>query len=234
MAAAIVCRIRADDPRAARGRRRGGRRARAAPAAARSTSSRVIAPSGPGAADRGRIDAELAASFRAGGEMRSRARRRRPGRARARARVLPGPAGDGRRGRGTPAPRAPAHPRGSSASTGPVGHRRRRAATRMRLDHAAHEDLDVDQPLVGLDLGDDVAARARASPGCLRQATSVPARHVGAEDGHDELSHRRREHRPDRRRRSSPAAAAPRPPGAWRTGSAPRRCRRARTGPSRS
>ncbi len=51
------------------------------------------------------------------------------------------------------------------------------------LDHAVVEDLDLDLGLVGVDHGDDVAARARGRPGCTRHSRIVPASMSAPSDG---------------------------------------------------
>ena len=80
-----------------------------------------------------------------------------------------------------------------------------------RLDHAVVEDLDLDQPLLGLDQRDDVAARARGRPGCTSHSTRVPTpcRRRARACGTQPLPAHHLRRRPPRR--SPPPAAAPPP-----------------------
>ncbi len=93
------------------------------------------------------------------------------------------------------------------------------------LDHAAGEDLDVDEPLVGLHLRDDVPAFHRLAR-LLAPGGERAGAHVRGQDRHHELSHGLPASR-ELPRRSWPPGAGPRPPCAWRRAWGLPRCTRA-------
>ena len=93
------------------------------------------------------------------------------------------------------------------------------------LHDSGHEALNLDLALVGLDLGDDLAAcdlLARLSS----PLDEPPASMSAPRSRHDEVDHHATTAR--RPRRSGRGRAAPHPPDAWHRASAPRRRRPAR------
>ena len=192
---------------------RDGQRTRPA-GRARSTSCSVIAPSGPVPVRVAGSMPSAAARARATGEMR---RRGQAAGGTAAGGETVGGVTTGCGGTGAAGPRAAApvsrrRPRGWSPARCPPGPWRP-AGRAGRSSDAAGEHLDLDQSLLRLDLGDDVAALEPVAR-LLAPGDERPGLHVGAEDRHDEVSHGAPASVAPWRR-WSPPAAAPRPPDAW-------------------
>ncbi len=217
MAPAIACRMRARP--VGRSLRRLGRAASAAPSAPAAAPAPRRRTLDIGARDRA-VRRQCPAPTRGRRRSSRRALAQPATRAAGDVAALAGQAGGRRRSRRRrprPSPRM-------SASTVPTG-TFSPGWTRISVQDAVLEDLDLDGALLGVDDGDDVAARAprRPAASATRRACPPPCRRRARACGTQPRAASRRA----RPRRCLRPAAPRHPRGASGRGSALRRCRRA-------